>query len=77
MHAKKEIDEDNITFLLTAAYMHHIRGLNLDDRFMHKGSEFEKHIRILRNDPNSMQSCLGKIAVKKDQAHLKLQAQQH
>jgi hypothetical protein len=44
--------------------MHHIRDSNLDDRFMHKASEYEKDTRTLLSDPNSMQSCLGKIAVK-------------
>ena len=54
----KEIDENNITFALTANQHQQIYN-----RFMHKASEFEKETRTLLSDPNSMRSCLGKIEV--------------
>ena len=44
--------------------MHHIRDPNLDDSGMHKASEYKKDTGTLLSDPNSMWSCLGKIAVK-------------
>ena len=58
VHAMKEIDENNITFALTANQHQQIYN-----RFMHKASEFEKETRTLLSDPNSMRSCLGKIEV--------------
>ena len=45
----KEIDENNITFALTANQHQQIYN-----RFMHKASEFEKETRTLLSDPNSM-----------------------